>query len=192
MTPEVIQKSPPADEKPPEPVKLVDEDLDEDEEIETENLLPYQMFLYYQHYRWRENERRMRINKKSIIPSSYEKKRQQKKIAAYLKRKKQGKLYFKPSDFDKGIYAAIRPVQPNKEIVHEPESLFMYVTSSNLRSVAYSRSKRILEIEFMNRYRYRYYDVDIRVFKNLLEAPSHGKYFWRRIRRQPYRYRRIA
>ena len=103
-----------------------------------------------------------------------------------------GRIYYNIKSLGRKEYALIRPVLPEKEILSNPESLFAFVKSSNLQSVTYLQKLKILEIEFLGGSRYRYYKVDKRVYNNILKAPSHGKYFWRRIRRRPYKYRRIA
>ncbi len=56
------------------------------------------------------------------------------------------------------------------------------VNSSNLRSVGYDRSVEILEIEFKNRGIYQYSKVPEKIYLELMNAPSHGKYFLRIIR----------
>ncbi len=62
------------------------------------------------------------------------------------------------------------------------------VDSSNLATVGYEPSTRILEIEFHGGSVYQYYDVPEEVYRGLLEAVSKGGYFHRNIRaRYPYR-----
>jgi hypothetical protein len=56
------------------------------------------------------------------------------------------------------------------------------VRSSVISSVAYSRSKGLLEIEFSNGNRYRYRGVPDTVYEELMTAPSRGHYFLERIR----------
>lgn len=51
------------------------------------------------------------------------------------------------------------------------------VQSSTLRSVGYYRDEKILELEFTSREVYQYMDVPEDVYKELLDAPSHGRYF---------------
>jgi hypothetical protein len=61
------------------------------------------------------------------------------------------------------------------------------VTSSNVVSIGYDPSTEVLEIEFRTSGVYRYSTVPEQVFDGLLNAPSHGKYFWANIRdRYPY------
>jgi hypothetical protein len=56
------------------------------------------------------------------------------------------------------------------------------VNSSNLRSVGYDQSDKILEIEFHSGGVYRYDNVPHSVFQDLMDAPSHGKYFHAHIK----------
>jgi hypothetical protein len=64
------------------------------------------------------------------------------------------------------------------------------VTSSNLRSVGYDASTKILEIEFNSGGVYEYYNVPLAVYQGLMNAPSHGKYFHRHIK-DSYRYSKV-
>lgn len=64
------------------------------------------------------------------------------------------------------------------------------VSFSNLKSVGYDSSSRILEIEFQNGTIYDYYGVPMSGYRALMKAPSHGQYFHRYIR-DHYRYRRV-
>lgn len=65
------------------------------------------------------------------------------------------------------------------------------VVSSNLRSVGYDESSRILEIEFRNGGVYRYRDVPLEVHQELMNSPSLGKYFLANIR-DIYQYDKAA
>lgn len=111
------------------------------------------------------------------------------KWSDFIRRSKKQKI-FSPKDLQAGFAAVLAPVK--KEAIDYPGSLFEMVQSSNLLTVSYYKKKKWLEIEFVGGGKYRYYQVNIQVYYNLLKAQSHGKYFWRRIRRQPYRYRKIA
>ena len=51
------------------------------------------------------------------------------------------------------------------------------VDSSNLASAGYDAKKKILEIEFNHGGIYQYFDVPENVYKKLMNADSHGKYF---------------
>ena len=64
------------------------------------------------------------------------------------------------------------------------------VSSSNLKSVGYDESSKILEIEFHSGGVYHYYSVPSSVYQDLMIAPSHGKYFLAHIK-DVYRYERI-
>ena len=61
------------------------------------------------------------------------------------------------------------------------------VKSSNLKSIGYDKTKRILEIEFIADNRvYQYFNVDKMIFDLLIEAKSKGSFFDTAIR---YKYR---
>ncbi|MDQ6915381.1 MAG: KTSC domain-containing protein [Actinomycetota bacterium] len=62
------------------------------------------------------------------------------------------------------------------------------VVSSALRSVGYDEGT--LEIRFVNRSVYRYFDVPERVHARLMEASSHGEFFNAHIRER-FRYERV-
>ncbi|MCC4766197.1 KTSC domain-containing protein [Methanosarcina sp. DH1] len=51
------------------------------------------------------------------------------------------------------------------------------VSSSNIESIGYDESKKVLEIEFKKGNIYQYQGVPDNIFQNLLHASSHGKYF---------------
>jgi hypothetical protein len=56
------------------------------------------------------------------------------------------------------------------------------VRSSVIDTVAYSRSKELLEIGFASGQRYRYRGVPDVVYEGLMMAPSRGTYFLENIR----------
>lgn len=60
------------------------------------------------------------------------------------------------------------------------------VNSSALSSVGYDRSNQVLEIEFNSGGIYQYYDVPVKVFESLMNASSHGKYFYKYIENNYY------
>lgn len=51
------------------------------------------------------------------------------------------------------------------------------VESSNIASIGYDAENEILEIEFNHGGVYQYFDVPENVYKELMNADSHGKYF---------------
>ena len=65
------------------------------------------------------------------------------------------------------------------------------VTSSNLRAVGYNPTSRVLEIEFNDGSVYRYSGVPESVYRDLMSAGSHGRYFAAFIK-GCYPYRRIV
>jgi hypothetical protein len=69
----------------------------------------------------------------------------------------------------------------------------IYVTSSNLKIVAYSHSRQVMRVTFkgsgkLKRERqYRYFNVPPRIFEALKRAGSKGRFFYYAIRtRYPY------
>jgi hypothetical protein len=65
------------------------------------------------------------------------------------------------------------------------------VSSSNLRSVGYDESTNTLEIKFNSGGIYQYYNVPSTVYQELMNAPSHGRYFHAHIK-GVYRYVKIG
>lgn len=58
------------------------------------------------------------------------------------------------------------------------------VVSSNLRAVGYDRDSETLVVEFRNGRTYSYEGVPFDEYAGLMNASSHGRYFWRHIRRR--------
>jgi hypothetical protein len=56
------------------------------------------------------------------------------------------------------------------------------VESSNLTSVGYDKESEVLEIEFKHGGKYQYFDVPFKIYNELMNAESHGKYFAANIR----------
>ena len=65
------------------------------------------------------------------------------------------------------------------------------VLSSDITSIGYDESTQILEVEFKHGDVYQYYNVPKEVYKGLISASSHGKYFHAHIR-DVYRYSKIS
>jgi hypothetical protein len=64
------------------------------------------------------------------------------------------------------------------------------VESSTLATIAYDRTRGLLQLEFGSRAIYQYFGVPASVHEDLLRAPSKGSYFNRAIRGK-FRYSRI-
>jgi hypothetical protein len=64
------------------------------------------------------------------------------------------------------------------------------VESSTLATIAYDRTRELLQLEFNSRAIYQYFDVPSTVHEALLRAPSKGSYFNQAIRGK-FRYSRI-
>ena len=62
------------------------------------------------------------------------------------------------------------------------------VRSSALRSVGYDQEQRALEIEFTSGAVYQYFDVPAEVYRGLMAAESHGRYFHQQVRDKSYQY----
>ncbi|HHQ2447332.1 TPA: KTSC domain-containing protein [Raoultella ornithinolytica] len=56
------------------------------------------------------------------------------------------------------------------------------VSSSNLQSVGYDATTRVLEIAFIGGGVYQYHSVPSAIYQSLMAAPSKGSYFARSIR----------
>lgn len=65
------------------------------------------------------------------------------------------------------------------------------VSSSNIASIGYDPSQRILEIEFNDGSIYQYDNVPQGEYDGLMNASSHGQYFHQHIK-DVYSYRRIS
>ena len=64
------------------------------------------------------------------------------------------------------------------------------VTSSTLATIAYDRTRELLQLEFYSGALYEYFGVTATVHEALLRAPSKGSYFNQVIRGR-FAYRRI-
>ena len=65
------------------------------------------------------------------------------------------------------------------------------IRSSALRSIGYDQEQRVLEIEFTNGAVYQYFDVPREVYRGLMAAESHGRYFHQHVRDAGYRNQRM-
>ena len=66
-----------------------------------------------------------------------------------------------------------------------------HVSSSNVLSVGYDISTLTMEIEFKSGDIYQYYEVPEIIYKNLINAPSVGRYLDQNIKKKGYRYKKI-
>ena len=66
------------------------------------------------------------------------------------------------------------------------------VESSNLESVYWDSETEVLYIKFLNGSLYKYEDVPEDVYNELMEADSHGQYFYWEIREGGYSYERLG
>ncbi|MER7708687.1 KTSC domain-containing protein [Kitasatospora sp. NPDC097605] len=65
------------------------------------------------------------------------------------------------------------------------------VRSSNLRAVGYDESTELLRIEFLGGDLYEYFEVPEGIYRGLMSARSHGRFFSSTIRGK-YSYRRVV
>jgi len=66
----------------------------------------------------------------------------------------------------------------------------IFVMSSDLQSVGYDPDTQTLEIEFKSGGIYQYYGVPETIYRQLITAASHGKFFHAHIK-DKYRFRKI-
>lgn len=71
------------------------------------------------------------------------------------------------------------------------EQFSQFVTSSNLDEVGYDDEKETMDITFLSGSTYRYFDVPMDEYEQLIKASSKGRYFWRNIR-DNYSYKRLS
>jgi hypothetical protein len=65
------------------------------------------------------------------------------------------------------------------------------VSSSNLRSVGYAADQQTLEVEFHSGHIYQYFNVPADVYRGLMCAASHGRFFDAHIKKAGYSSRQI-
>ena len=65
------------------------------------------------------------------------------------------------------------------------------VNSSNVLSVGYDTTTSTMEVEFKNGDIYQYYEVPARIYQNLINAKSVGKYLDQNVKKRGYRYKKI-
>jgi len=70
------------------------------------------------------------------------------------------------------------------------EIIMLPVESSNIAAIGYSSLEQVLQVDFLNGFRYRYLDVPQEVFAEFQAAPSKGRYLNREIKGQ-YDYERV-
>jgi hypothetical protein len=64
------------------------------------------------------------------------------------------------------------------------------VQSSNIASIGYEKTNKILEVEFLSRSVYHYFDVPFSIYEGLMSAPSHGE-FLNSIIKHRFNYKQI-
>jgi len=66
------------------------------------------------------------------------------------------------------------------------------VSSSAMRSVGYDSDSNTLAIEFPNGAVYHYFQVPNSIYRGLMDADSHGRYFHQNIRKAGFEYERVG
>ena len=82
-----------------------------------------------------------------------------------------------------------QPYEQRRDKYGAPEFVTDF-KSSNLQGVAYDPEQKKMWIRFQDGSVYQYFNVPLNIYKNFWHAPSKGKYFWQKIRRNfsiPYR-----
>jgi hypothetical protein len=69
---------------------------------------------------------------------------------------------------------------PNQLVSHIPRKP---VQSSAIAKVGYSKRRHLLEIEFVNGAVYRYFDIPVSVYRDLLSAESKARFYDSNIRK---------
>ena len=91
------------------------------------------------------------------------------------------------------LFRAGRRLYP---LIADMDTLLRFVNSSNLDYISYNSRRQQLEIKFLSGHIYRYYQVPYNVYRNMVRAKSHGKNFWKNVRRPlplgRYRFRRVV
>jgi len=65
------------------------------------------------------------------------------------------------------------------------------VVSSNVDSIGYDVSSKVLEIKFTNGKVYQYFDVPKAIHEGLMKSESKGRYFKSNVRSASFQYKRI-
>lgn len=65
------------------------------------------------------------------------------------------------------------------------------VRSEAMRSIGYDPRMRMLEIEFTSGEVYRYRDVPLELYLDLMQAASHGEFFAHRVRDAGFEYEKV-
>jgi hypothetical protein len=66
------------------------------------------------------------------------------------------------------------------------------VSSTNIASIGYDAEHKILEVEFLDRSIYQYFDVPQSLYQGLISASSHGSYLATYIKKGRFTYKQIA
>lgn len=85
-----------------------------------------------------------------------------------------------PTVNGKGILKIRIPkIDPMTESIIIEKTVFKRVKSSNIKVVGYDQKTGILQLDFIGGGTYEYYDVPVKVYKDLMRAKSKGSYvYW--------------
>jgi hypothetical protein len=76
-------------------------------------------------------------------------------------------------------------------VVHWIQADRIPLQSSSIEAVTYQHFSGTLDVEFRNNATYRYFDVPMKTYRGLLDAESHGSYFFREIRNADFRFEKL-
>ena len=63
--------------------------------------------------------------------------------------------------------------------------------SSSIRTVQYNHFTRTLQVEFQSGDAYRYFKVPNKTYRGLMQAKSHGSFFYKEIRRADFEFEKV-
>lgn len=64
----------------------------------------------------------------------------------------------------------------------------LFVESSNICSIGYDGNQSVLQVEFNNGSIYNYYNVPKRIYSELINAESYGRYLDKHVKKAGFRY----
>jgi hypothetical protein len=66
-----------------------------------------------------------------------------------------------------------------------------YIKSAGIISIGYDDKNHVLEVEFVGKKVYRYYDVPHEEYENLMKSESRGEYFNKCIKPKEYKFETV-
>ena len=77
-------------------------------------------------------------------------------------------------------------IDENKSVVRTSVINRLPVKSSNIATIGYNETSKLLEVEFSNGAVYQYTDVPANIYQELMSASSHGRYFDAHVKKAGY------